>query len=129
MQAVRGETDRCHGFPVAALYRGRQGTTDGRHRLHRRAPSLDLHCAAPPRSFGHERPYRSGARSAGRPLMRNRMMKPLQWLIPGLGIKRWLLLAFFGLLILLDGVDRWLVAEGVSFPFNEIIDNIVDDYF
>ncbi len=61
--------------------------------------------------------------------MRNRMMKPLEWLIPGLCIKRWLLLTIFGLVILLDGIDRWLVAEGVSLPLNEIIDNVVDDYF
>jgi uncharacterized cofD-like protein len=62
-------------------------------------------------------------------MMRNRMMKPLEWLIPGLGIKRWLLLAMVGLLVLFNGVDRWLVAEGVSLPLNEIIDNVVDDYF
>lgn len=61
--------------------------------------------------------------------MRARMIKPLQWLIPGIGVKRWLLLALVGLVILLDGADRWMLAEGVSLPFNEIIDNVVDDYF
>ena len=61
--------------------------------------------------------------------MKNRVIAPLQWLLPGLGIKRWLLVALFGLVFVLDGIDRYLVAEGVGLPVNEIIDNIVDDYF
>ncbi|HET9029005.1 MAG TPA: YvcK family protein [Candidatus Aquilonibacter sp.] len=61
--------------------------------------------------------------------MRSRVMKPLQWLIPGIGVKRWLFIAFIGFIVLLDGFDRWMVAEGMNLPFNEIIDNIVDDYF
>jgi uncharacterized cofD-like protein len=61
--------------------------------------------------------------------VKNRVIAPLQWLLPGLGIKRWLLVAFFGLVIVLDGIDRYLVAEGVGLPVNEIIDNIVDDFF
>ena len=61
--------------------------------------------------------------------MKHRVIAPLQWLLPGLGIKRWLLVAFFGFLFLLDGIDRYLVAEGIGVPVNEIVDNIVDDYF
>ncbi len=61
--------------------------------------------------------------------MRRRMIAPLQWLLPGLGIKRWLLLATFGSVLLLDGVDRWMVAEGSGFHFNEIVDGFVNDYF
>lgn len=61
--------------------------------------------------------------------MRDRMVSPLRWLLPGLGIKRWLLLAFFGLVLFADGLDRWLVAEGLRLPVNEVIDGIVDDYF
>ena len=61
--------------------------------------------------------------------MGSRIVSPLRWLLPGIGIKRWLLLAVVGAVLLLDGMMRWLVAEGVSVPFNEVIDNVVDDYF
>ncbi len=61
--------------------------------------------------------------------MRRRVIAPLAWLLPGLGIKRWLLLAAFGIVLLLDGVDRWMVAEGSGFHLNEAIDGFVDDYF
>lgn len=61
--------------------------------------------------------------------MGSRIVSPLRWLLPGIGIKRWLLLALIGAVLLLDGMMRWLVAEGVSIPFNEIVDNVVDDYF
>ncbi len=61
--------------------------------------------------------------------MGNRIVSPLRWLLPGIGIKRWVLLALAGAVFLLDGIMRWLVAEGVSVPFNEIIDNVADDYF
>ena len=61
--------------------------------------------------------------------MPSRVMKPLQWLLPGIGVKRWLLLALVGWAVLLNGVDRWFLAEGATFPFNEIVDNVVDDFF
>ncbi len=61
--------------------------------------------------------------------MRSRVMKPLQWLLPGIGVKRWLLLALIGWVVLINGVDRWFLAEGATFPFNEIVDNLVNDYF
>jgi uncharacterized cofD-like protein len=54
--------------------------------------------------------------------MGSRVIGPLRWLLPGLGIKRWLVIAAFGVFLLLDGVDRYLVAEGSSFSVNEMID-------
>jgi uncharacterized cofD-like protein len=61
--------------------------------------------------------------------MRRRVIAPLQWLLPGLGIKRWLFLSIFGIMLLLDGIDRWIVAEGSGFHLNEILDGSVNDYF
>lgn len=53
----------------------------------------------------------------------------LRWAYPGLGVKRWLLVAIAGILLLVNGVDRYLVAEGANLHWNEWIDNFVDDYF
>ena len=61
--------------------------------------------------------------------MGRRIVAPLKWLLPGLGIKRWLVLLVFGLALLLDGIYRLQVAEGNSFRINENIDAFVDDYF
>lgn len=61
--------------------------------------------------------------------MRDRFSGSLHWLIPGLGVKRWLLLAVFGAVLLLDSVTRWFIAEGTGIHINEILDDIVDDYF
>lgn len=61
--------------------------------------------------------------------MANRVIGPLRWLLPGLGIKRWLIIAAFGVFLLLDGVDRYLVAEGSSFSINELIDTLFNDLF
>jgi uncharacterized cofD-like protein len=52
-----------------------------------------------------------------------------QWLLPGLRIKRWAILAAFGIVLLLDAMVRWLIAEGAGIHVNEILDDIVDDYF
>lgn len=62
-------------------------------------------------------------------MINRRVIAPLQWLLPGLGIKRWLLLALLGVVLLVNAVDRWFVAEGMGLHVNEIIDGIVDDYF
>jgi uncharacterized cofD-like protein len=51
------------------------------------------------------------------------------WLLPGLRIKRWVLLAAFGIVLLVDAIVRWLIAEGAGIHVNEILDDIVDDYF
>ncbi|MGA7569513.1 MAG: YvcK family protein [Candidatus Aquilonibacter sp.] len=58
-----------------------------------------------------------------------RIVAPLKWLLPGLGIKRWLVLLVFGVALLIDGIYRLQVAEGNSFRINENIDAFVDDYF
>jgi len=52
----------------------------------------------------------------------------LRWFYPGLGLKRWLLLALVGCLLFVNGVERWLVAEGAHFPFNEYVDNAMSDF-
>ncbi len=61
--------------------------------------------------------------------MRARLTRSLHWLVPGIGIKRWILLAVFGVILLLDAVTRWFIAEGTGIHVNEILDDIVDDYF
>ncbi|MDQ2866635.1 MAG: YvcK family protein [Candidatus Eremiobacteraeota bacterium] len=58
-----------------------------------------------------------------------RVVDPLKWLLPGLGIKRWLLLAVIGIVLLVDAVDRWFVAEGMGLHVNELLDGFVNDYF
>ncbi len=61
--------------------------------------------------------------------MKNRVVAPLRWLVPGLGIKRWLFVAILGVVLAIDGIGRWMLAEGGGPHINEIIDGIVDDYF
>jgi uncharacterized cofD-like protein len=61
--------------------------------------------------------------------MRERVTRSLQWLMPGLGVKRWIVLAIFGVVLLLDAITRWFIAEGTGIHVNEILDDIVDDYF
>ena len=53
----------------------------------------------------------------------------LQWFLPGLGVKRWVLLTAIGLAFVFDAIARWFVAEGSGVHVNEILDGIVDDYF
>ena len=53
----------------------------------------------------------------------------LRWAYPGLGIKRWLVVVIVGILLLVNGVDRYLVAEGAGVNANEWIDSFVSDYF
>ncbi|HEV7180414.1 MAG TPA: gluconeogenesis factor YvcK family protein, partial [Candidatus Baltobacteraceae bacterium] len=62
-------------------------------------------------------------------MINRRVIAPLQWLLPGLGIKRWLFLAVAGLVLLIDAIDRWFVAEGMGLHINEVLDGVVDDYF
>ncbi|HET6275548.1 MAG TPA: gluconeogenesis factor YvcK family protein [Candidatus Cybelea sp.] len=61
--------------------------------------------------------------------MRERFAGTLNWLLPGVGVKRWILLAIFGVIVLLDAATRWLIAEGTGIHINEVLDDIVDDYF
>lgn len=53
----------------------------------------------------------------------------LRWAYPGLGVKRWLVVVIVGILLLVNGVDRYLVAEGLGVNANEFVDNFVSDYF
>jgi uncharacterized cofD-like protein len=62
-------------------------------------------------------------------LMRERALRGLRWLRPGLGIKRWLLVSLFGIAMLVDAADRWIVANGSSWNFNEMLDDVVADSF
>jgi len=58
------------------------------------------------------------------------MTEPLRfirWLTPGLGVKRWLLLATVGCVLFVNGVTRWLVAEGAHLPLNEYVDSALGD--
>lgn len=52
----------------------------------------------------------------------------LRWFTPGLGVKRWLLVTIIGLLLVVNGINRWLVAEGLHFHVNEALDDFVDDF-
>lgn len=61
--------------------------------------------------------------------MRERFGRSVQWLLPGVGIKRWILLCVLGIVVLLDAATRWLIAEGTGIHINEVLDDIVDDYF
>lgn len=61
--------------------------------------------------------------------MSKRVIGSLQWLLPGLRIKRWVLLVAIGIVLLFDAIARWFVAEGTGIHIDEILDGIVDDYF
>ena len=61
--------------------------------------------------------------------MRRRITGWLQWLFPGVGVKRWLFVALVGMAVLIDAIARWFIAEGSGIHVNEILDDIVDDYF
>lgn len=61
--------------------------------------------------------------------MRERFARSLSWLVPGVGIKRWILVALLGIVVLVDAATRWLIAEGTGIHVNEVLDDIVDDYF
>ncbi|MGA8097953.1 MAG: gluconeogenesis factor YvcK family protein [Candidatus Cybelea sp.] len=61
--------------------------------------------------------------------MQERFTRSLQWLLPGVGVKRWIFVAAFGVVVLLDAATRWLTAQGTGIHVNEILDGIVDDYF
>jgi len=52
----------------------------------------------------------------------------IRWFLPGLGVKRWLIVAAVGAVIFVNGVSRWLTDEGTHFPINEFVDNALDDF-
>ncbi len=53
----------------------------------------------------------------------------MRWLLPGMRLKRWLLLAFVGGIMLADAANRWVVAQGNALNVNELLDGVVADYF
>ncbi|TAM73900.1 YvcK family protein [bacterium] len=57
--------------------------------------------------------------------MIERTGKQYKWFLPGLNVKRWLLLAIVGGVLLIDGVTRVLAAEGADFHINQSIDQAV----
>jgi len=61
--------------------------------------------------------------------VRNRSVRLFGWLYPGIGVKRWLIVAIIGALLLVNGISRWLVAEGLHLNINEWLDDFVDDLF
>jgi hypothetical protein len=61
--------------------------------------------------------------------LKKRVAGWLQWLLPGLGVKRWALVAALGILLLIDAIIRWLIAEGTGIHINEMFDDFVDDNF
>lgn len=56
-------------------------------------------------------------------------MRFARWLLPGLGVKRWLLVAIIGVILFVNGIERYLVGEGLTLHANELIDGIVNDFF
>jgi uncharacterized cofD-like protein len=52
----------------------------------------------------------------------------IRWFYPGLGVKRWLLVATIGAVLVVNGVTRWLTAEGMHLEVNEALDDFVDDF-
>jgi uncharacterized cofD-like protein len=61
--------------------------------------------------------------------MGERFTRSLHWLMPGAGLKRWILVAVLGVIVLADTATRWLIALGTGIHINEILDDAVDDYF
>jgi uncharacterized cofD-like protein len=61
--------------------------------------------------------------------MRERFAGWLFWLVPGVGVKRWILVAAFGVIVLLDAATRWFIEEGTGGQINEVLDGVVVDYF
>ncbi|HEY0394574.1 MAG TPA: gluconeogenesis factor YvcK family protein [Candidatus Elarobacter sp.] len=64
--------------------------------------------------------------------MSTRMRRSLslaRWLQPGLGVKRWLLLAAVGATLFVNGVSRYLTDEGTTLRVNELVDGLVAEFF
>jgi uncharacterized cofD-like protein len=52
-----------------------------------------------------------------------------RWLIPGLGVKRWLLVALVGAVLFVNGLSRYMTDEGYSLRVNEMVDTVVSEFF
>jgi uncharacterized cofD-like protein len=60
------------------------------------------------------------------------MKRPIdfvRWFMPGLGVKRWLVVAVFGAVLFVNGASRWLTDEGAHVGINEVVDWMVGDFF
>jgi uncharacterized cofD-like protein len=60
------------------------------------------------------------------------MKRPIdfvRWFLPGLGVKRWLLVAAIGAVLFVNGISRWLTDEGTHIGVNELVDWLVGDFF
>jgi uncharacterized cofD-like protein len=57
-----------------------------------------------------------------------RIRRGVRWFYPGLGVKRWLLVAIIGAILFVNGVGRWLTAEGAHFEVNTWVDETLDGY-
>jgi uncharacterized cofD-like protein len=60
------------------------------------------------------------------------MRRPIdfvRWFMPGLGVKRWLVIAVFGAVLFVNGASRWLTDEGAHVGINELVDWMVGDFF
>jgi len=60
--------------------------------------------------------------------MSTNTLRLLRWFYPGLGVKRWLVVAIFGAILLVNGASRWLTAEGMHLQINEVVDDFLDDF-
>jgi uncharacterized cofD-like protein len=60
--------------------------------------------------------------------MKLTLQRFVRWFYPGLGVKRWLIVAVIGAILLANGASRWLTAEGMHLEINEALDNFVDDF-
>ena len=58
-----------------------------------------------------------------------RSLNLARWLMPGLGVKRWLLMAVVGATLFVNGVSRYLTDEGTTLRVNEFVDWLVADFF
>jgi uncharacterized cofD-like protein len=58
-----------------------------------------------------------------------RSINVARWLQPGLGVKRWLLLALLGATLFVNGVSRYLTDEGTTLRVNEFVDWLVSEFF
>ena len=52
-----------------------------------------------------------------------------RWLMPGLGVKRWLVLAVVGAALFVNGISRYLTDEGLTLRVNEFVDWLVAEFF
>jgi uncharacterized cofD-like protein len=57
-----------------------------------------------------------------------RVLSAASWLRPGLGVKRWLILAVVGAALFVNGVSRWLTDEGTTLRVNEFVDQLVVEF-